>query len=124
MRKITGLPELPPRRADSHKGDYGRVLVLAGSRGMVGAAALAGTAALRAGAGLVTVGTPRSVYPILAAQVTCCTTRPLPETPVGHAERPGRSARSSSSPNRSTSSRSAPASAAIRARLGSSINSC
>ena len=82
MRKITGLPELPPRRADSHKGDYGRVLVLAGSRGMVGAAALAGTAALRAGAGLVTLGTPRSVYPILAAQVTCCTTHPLPETPV------------------------------------------
>jgi len=83
MRKITGLPELPPRRADSHKGDYGRILVLAGSRGMVGAAAMAGTAALRAGAGLVTIGTPRSVYPILAAQVTCCTTRPLPETPAG-----------------------------------------
>ena len=82
MRKIPGLPELAPRRADSHKGDYGRVLILAGSRGMVGAAALAGTAALRAGAGLVTLGTPRSVYPILAAQVTCCTTRPLPETPV------------------------------------------
>jgi NAD(P)H-hydrate epimerase len=82
MREITSLPELPPRRADSHKGDYGRILVLAGSRGMVGAAAMAGTAALRAGAGLVTVGTPRSVYPILAAQVACCTTRPLPETPV------------------------------------------
>ncbi len=59
MRKIPGLPELPPRRADSNKGDYGRVLVLAGSRGMVGAAAMAGTAALRAGAGLVTIGTPR-----------------------------------------------------------------
>jgi NAD(P)H-hydrate epimerase len=82
MRKIPGLPELAPRRADSNKGDYGRVLVLAGSRGMVGAAAMAGTAALRAGAGLVTVGTPRSVYPILAAQVVCCTTRPLPETPA------------------------------------------
>ena len=82
MRKIPGLPELPPRRADSNKGDYGRILLLAGSRGMVGAAAMAGTAALRAGAGLVTVGTPRSVYPILAAQVACCTTRPLPETPV------------------------------------------
>ncbi len=80
--KIRELPELAPRKADSHKGDYGRVLVLAGSRGMVGAAALAGTAALRAGAGLVTIGTPRSVYPILAAQVVCCTTRPLPETPV------------------------------------------
>jgi hydroxyethylthiazole kinase-like uncharacterized protein yjeF len=82
MRKIPGLPELPPRRADSNKGDYGRILVLAGSRGMVGAAAMAGTAGLRAGAGLVTVGAPRSVCPILAAQVVCCTTRPLPETPV------------------------------------------
>jgi NAD(P)H-hydrate epimerase len=99
MRKITGLPELPPRRADSHKGDYGRVLVLAGSRGMVGAAAMAGTAALRAGAGLVTIGTPGSVYPILAAQVACCT-------------------------KRSTSSRSAPASADTRARPGSSMNLC
>jgi NAD(P)H-hydrate epimerase len=82
MRKVPGLPELAPRRADSNKGDYGRVLVLAGSRGMVGAAAMAGTAALRAGAGLVTIGAPRSVYPILAAQVVCCTTRPLPETPL------------------------------------------
>jgi NAD(P)H-hydrate epimerase len=82
MRKIPDLPELPPRRADSNKGDYGRILILAGSRGMIGAAAMAGTAALRAGAGLVTVGTPRSAYPILAAQVACCTTRPLPETPV------------------------------------------
>jgi NAD(P)H-hydrate epimerase len=82
MRKVPGLPELAPRRADSNKGEYGRILVLAGSRGMVGAAAMAGTAALRAGAGLVTVGTPRSVYPILAAHVVCCTTRPLPETPL------------------------------------------
>jgi len=83
MKAIHGLPELPPRRPDSHKGDYGRVLVLAGSRGMVGAAALAGNAALRSGAGLVTIGTPESAYPILAAQVTCCTTRPFPETPAG-----------------------------------------
>jgi NAD(P)H-hydrate epimerase len=82
MRKIPDLPELPPRRANSNKGDYGRILILAGSRGMIGAAAMAGTAALRAGAGLVTLGTPRSAYPILAAQVACCTTRPLPETPV------------------------------------------
>lgn len=71
---------MPPRRADSHKGEYGRVLVLAGSRGMAGAAALAGNAALRAGAGLVTIGTAESVYPVLAAQVTCCMTRPFPET--------------------------------------------
>lgn len=80
MRLIRRIPRLPRRRRESHKGDYGRVLVLAGSRGMVGAAALAGDAALRSGAGLVTIGTPASVYPILAGKVTCCTTRPLPET--------------------------------------------
>jgi len=76
------IPVLPPREPNGHKGDYGRVLVLAGSRGMVGAAAMAGNAALRSGAGLVTIATPQSVYPILAAKVTCCTTRPLPETPA------------------------------------------
>ena len=81
MRRVRKLPELAARKRDAHKGDFGRVLVLAGSRGMVGAAALAGNSALRSGAGLVTIGTPASVYPILAAQVTCCTTRPFPETP-------------------------------------------
>jgi NAD(P)H-hydrate epimerase len=74
------LPRLGRRALDAHKGDFGRLLVLGGSRGMVGAAALAGDAALRAGAGLVTIGCPRSVYPILAAKVTCPMTWPLPET--------------------------------------------
>ena len=50
----TPLPQLPPRRADSHKGDYGRALLIGGSRGMSGAIALAGLATLRSGAGLVT----------------------------------------------------------------------
>ena len=77
------LPVLPPRRSDGHKGDYGRVLVLAGSTGMVGAAALTGDAALRAGAGLATVATPKSVYPVLAAKLTCCTTLSMPETRTG-----------------------------------------
>jgi hydroxyethylthiazole kinase-like uncharacterized protein yjeF len=54
--------------------------VIGGSRGMVGAVAMAGTAALRSGAGLCTIGCPRSVYPILASKVTCPTTWPLPET--------------------------------------------
>ncbi len=74
------LPRLPPRAPDAHKGQFGRVLVLGGSRGLVGAAAIAAEAALRAGAGLVTVGCPRSVYPILAAKVTCPMTWPLDET--------------------------------------------
>jgi NAD(P)H-hydrate epimerase len=83
MKATQKVPELPPRRADAHKGDFGRLLILAGSSGMAGAAELAGHAALRAGAGIVTIGTPVSVYPILAAKVTCCLTRPFPETPQG-----------------------------------------
>ncbi len=74
---------IPLRRPETHKGDAGRVLVIAGSRGMAGAAALCGRAALRSGAGLVTVATPESVYPIVAAKLTCCTTLPLPETQDG-----------------------------------------
>lgn len=83
MQKVQMLPQLPARQPGQHKGDFGRALIIAGSRGMAGAAALAGEAALRAGAGLVTVATTESVYPILAAKVTCCTTHPLPETAAG-----------------------------------------
>ncbi|MDR1599047.1 MAG: NAD(P)H-hydrate dehydratase [Oscillospiraceae bacterium] len=55
---------LPPRKADSHKGNYGNILVLAGSAGMAGAAAICAKAALCSGAGLVTVACPSSVLPI------------------------------------------------------------
>jgi len=58
------------RRGDAHKGDAGRVLVVAGSRGKTGAAAMAGLAALRAGAGLVIVATPESAEAALAARCT------------------------------------------------------
>src|SRR5579885_3050246 len=61
------LPQLPPRAADSHKGDYGRALVVGGSRGMYGAPALAGMSALRGGAGLVQVVVPRSCQPVVAS---------------------------------------------------------
>ncbi|MBS0210349.1 MAG: NAD(P)H-hydrate dehydratase [Planctomycetes bacterium] len=60
------LAHLPPRAADSHKGDYGRVLIVGGSRGMYGAPALAGMAMLRGGAGLVQVATPRECQPVVA----------------------------------------------------------
>lgn len=61
---------LPRRPRDSHKGDYGRLFILAGSRGYTGAAALCAKAAVRAGAGLVTLAVPEDVYPIVAAK--CC----------------------------------------------------
>lgn len=60
-------PVFPDRPADGHKGTFGRVLVIAGSRGMSGAAALAGVSALRGGAGLVYVAVPREIQPIVAS---------------------------------------------------------
>ena len=77
------LPKLSARPADSHKGDYGRVLVLGGSRGMAGAPALAGIAALRSGAGLVTVASPASIQPTVAAFSPCLMTVPLVEDEDG-----------------------------------------
>ncbi len=74
---------IPPRPRSSDKGDYGHLLILAGSPGMTGAAALASMAALRAGAGLVTLGIPESLNPILEEKCTEIMTFPLPETSAG-----------------------------------------
>lgn len=74
---------LPCRPADGHKGTFGHVLVLAGSTGMTGAAALSSEAALRSGAGLVTLGIPASLNSILEGKVTEVMTYPLPEV-EGH----------------------------------------
>ena len=74
---------MPPRPLSSHKGSYGRVLVVAGSTGMTGAAALTSEAALRAGAGLVTLATPKHLNPILEGLLPEVMTLPLPETDAG-----------------------------------------
>lgn len=70
-------------RQDAHKGTRGHLLILAGSPGKTGAAALTALAALRAGAGLVTVGIPQSLNTILECKLTEAMTVPLPETPRG-----------------------------------------
>ncbi len=80
---ITQLPTLQSRRPDSNKGNFGRILVVAGSRGMSGAAILCASATLRAGAGLVYVATPDSVQPVAAAANPCYLTIPLPQDAHG-----------------------------------------
>ena len=70
---------LPDRSPDSHKGDYGKILLLCGSRGYTGAAALAAMGALRSGAGLVYLGVPESIYAIEAVKLTEPVVFPLPD---------------------------------------------
>ena len=79
MKLIETIPKLNPRKPDAHKGDFGKVCIIAGSVGFSGAAALAGRAALRAGAGLVRVAVPKSILPIVASIEPSFTTIPLPE---------------------------------------------
>jgi ADP-dependent NAD(P)H-hydrate dehydratase / NAD(P)H-hydrate epimerase len=74
---------LPARPAESHKGDFGRVLIVAGSLGKTGAAHLAALGALRSGAGLVTIATPRSCVATIASMGAEYMTAPLEETPSG-----------------------------------------
>lgn len=72
-----------PRRSEGNKGDYGHALIVAGSVGKSGAAVLASWAALRAGAGLVTVATPEPILPIIAAHTPEIMTEPLAATRAG-----------------------------------------
>jgi len=80
ITKATVAMSLPLRQASAHKGTFGHAGILAGSVGKTGAAALAAQAALRVGAGLVTVGTPNSVNDILESKLLEAMTLPLPET--------------------------------------------
>ena len=74
---------LVERNSDDHKGVYGHALIVAGSRGMAGAAILAARATLRSGAGLVTVAVPSGVAAIVAGAVPSAMTLPLPENVSG-----------------------------------------
>src|SRR4051812_8091186 len=77
------LPSIPPRKPDSHKGDYGRVLLIGGSQGMAGAIALAGMAALRSGAGLVKLATASSCQATVASFEPSAMTIALPADDQG-----------------------------------------
>ncbi len=81
--ELRAIPRRPPT---AHKGDVGQVLVIGGSYGMHGAPLLAAAAALRSGAGLVTIALPRSIYAIAGAAELRATWRPLPESPRGALE--------------------------------------
>lgn len=80
MTEIT-LPALPRRERESHKGDFGKVNIISGSLGYTGAPCLAAAGALRAGAGLIFLGVPGGVYPVVAAKTLCAMAYPLGEGP-------------------------------------------
>lgn len=83
LRRVRTPPRLRTRPRDAHKGTFGRVLVIGGSRGMIGAPALVAGAALRGGAGLVTVAAPKSIQPHVAVLCPCATSLALPEDAQG-----------------------------------------
>lgn len=77
------LAQLPARRPESHKGDFGRALLIGGSRGMSGAIGLAGIAALRGGAGLITLAVPDVCLDVVASFEPSYMTTPLPSDGAG-----------------------------------------
>ena len=77
LQRITSVPRLPARKADAHKGSFGRILVMGGSVGMIGAPSLSANGALRGGAGLVTVAVPAVIQQTAAGLCPCATSVPL-----------------------------------------------
>jgi len=80
VEERTVQPYFRKRKLDAHKGTYGHLFILSGSLGKTGASVMAGRAALKMGAGLVTVGTPESCLPIVARSMLELMTEALPET--------------------------------------------
>ena len=83
VRRTSKLPALPARARDANKGDCGRVLIVGGSRGMIGASCLAARAAGRGGAGLVKVAVPESLWEVAALKGDEYLTAGLPATRAG-----------------------------------------
>ena len=82
-KAIKTIPTLGPRPDDSHKGYFGKLLIIGGSRGMIGAPALAANAALRSGAGLVRIAVPEVIQLSVAQLTPCATTIPLAQDDSG-----------------------------------------
>ncbi|HUG18704.1 MAG TPA: NAD(P)H-hydrate dehydratase [Planctomycetaceae bacterium] len=89
MKRVNEPPDLPERPQSSHKGTFGKCLIVAGSRGMSGAAVLAGLGALRAGAGLVFLAVPDKILDIVASVEPSYLTVPLPSDSQGRIDLEG-----------------------------------
>lgn len=79
LRHEDVMKNFPERKPWSHKGDYGKILLLCGSRGFTGAAELAAKGALRCGAGLVYLAVPESIYTVMAVKMTEAIVLPMPD---------------------------------------------
>lgn len=101
IEHITELPSPPARPENAHKGTFGRVLIIGGSRGMSGAVCLAGLGALRGGAGLVHLAVPAGILPIVASVEPSYLTIPLPEDDEGRLSRQAQTKLAAVIPNKS-----------------------
>jgi ADP-dependent NAD(P)H-hydrate dehydratase len=102
LQRVKSLPPPPARPEDANKGTFGRVLIVAGSRGMSGAACLSGLGSLRGGAGLVTIAAPAGIVPIIAAVESSYLTLPMPEDATGKISHAARAALESALPAQTT----------------------
>lgn len=83
LAEIKKIPRLKKRAVDAHKGDFGKVAIIAGSYGLAGASILCARACIRSGAGLVYLFCPDSIYQVVAPVLECIVVQPLPSTSAG-----------------------------------------